>query len=49
MTEVKELRLPYTDLTVLSIACKRCGGEVVLNVADVAPESNVTCSPNISQ
>lgn len=34
MTEVKQLRIPYADLTTVSIECKQCGAETVVNVAD---------------
>lgn len=34
MTEVKELRIPHADLTIVSIECKRGDTETVVDLAD---------------
>ena len=35
MTESRELRFPYSDVTVIVARCKYCDGETTVNLADV--------------
>ena len=34
MTETKELRIPFADLSVVAVQCSNCGAELVANLAD---------------
>lgn len=34
MTESRQLRIPHAELTTVSITCRQCGAETVVNVAD---------------
>ncbi len=44
MPEIRQLRIPYADLTIISVVCPQCGAEVVINVND--PKQHRACEEN---